>query len=98
MCTCVYMTAIYPESVRPDDEAARESRPSRLPPGPDTGPPTVPPGRTHLPGTHGPIRRPLGKGLPVPPGDLPPDGRGAGAGLRGDGPEDRLRCVACLRR
>src|SRR2546428_10265827 len=31
MCTCVYMTAIYPQTVRSRDEAASESRPSWLP-------------------------------------------------------------------
>src|SRR5207244_7235098 len=98
MCTSVYMTAIYPQTVRLPDEAASESRPSRLPPGPDTGRSTVPPGRTHLPGTHGAIRRPLGNVLPVLPGHLPPDGRRAGAGRRGHGPEERLDCAACLRR
>src|SRR2546430_9276882 len=98
MCTCVYMTAIYPESVQPDDEAASESRPSRLPPGPDTGRPTVPPERQHLPRTHGEIRRPLGNVPPVLPGHLPPHARHSGAGRRGDGPEERLDYAAGLRR
>src|SRR5437870_13625025 len=98
MCTCVYMTAIYPESVQLGDEAASESRPSRLPPGPDTGRPTLPPGRTHLPGAHGAVRRPLGNVLPVLPRYLPPDRRGAGAGRRVDGPEERIVRTACLRR
>src|SRR5438128_10194841 len=97
MCTCVYMTAIYPQAVRPRDEAASESRPSSLPPGPDTCSATVAPGRTHLPGAHGAIRRPLGNVLPVLPGHLPPDGRGAGAGRRGDGSEERIDCTARLR-
>src|SRR3989454_10528054 len=97
MCTCVYMTAKYPEMVGLGNEAASESRPSRLPPGPDTGRPTLPPGRTHLPGAHGAIRRPLGNVLPVLPGHLPPDGRGAGAGRRGDGSEERIDCTARLR-
>src|SRR3989454_7866441 len=98
MCTCVYMTAIYPQPVRLRDEAASESRPSSFPPGPDPVRANVAPGRTHLPGAHGAVRRPLGNVLPVLPRYLPPDRRGAGAGRRGDGPEERIDRTACLRR
>src|SRR5947209_14467553 len=98
MCPRVYMPAIYPQTVRLLDEAASESRPSSVPPGLDPVRATVAPGRTHLPGAHGAVRRPLGNVLPVLPRHLSPDRRGAGTGRRGDGSEERIDRTARLRR
>src|SRR5439155_1324950 len=45
MCTCVYMTARYPQTVRLSDEAASESRQYSCPAGPDPVPPDTQGGR-----------------------------------------------------